>query len=140
AHPIIRNISTDTYTQLAKASDRYPGLVLRQGAYRKYPFNNAACHVIGMLGVVLKPDIDGPLNEREDELREYLPNDLIGRGGLEQLGEQTLRGTRGYVEFPSGKRDQVLEEKKAIAGGTLHTTIDIQLQGEVQYMFEHARM
>ena len=66
AHPIVRNISNDTYTRLAKASDRFPGLVLRQGAYRKYPFNNAGCHVIGMLGVVLAPDIDGPLNEQKD--------------------------------------------------------------------------
>src|SRR5262249_1789984 len=51
-HPIIRNISQQTYMRLAKAADKCPGLVLRPGTHRNYPYHRAGAHLIGSLGPV----------------------------------------------------------------------------------------
>jgi len=140
AHPIVRNISSDVYTRLAKEIDKYPGLVLKQGAARRYPYGSAACHLLGHLGVVDKEEIESAENQDADPLREYLPNDLVGRGGLEQLAEPSLRGTRGYVEFPAGEPNNVLFEQKGASGALVKTKIDIELQAQVQNLFAKAHV
>ncbi|HEX8524380.1 MAG TPA: penicillin-binding transpeptidase domain-containing protein [Tepidisphaeraceae bacterium] len=138
AHPIVRHIRSDTYTKLAKEIDQYPGLVLKEGSYRLYPRKEAACHVLGTVGVVDKKVLDSDENEVRDDLTRYLPNDVAGRGGIEQLAEPALRGTRGYVEFPAGQPDNILVEKKAVPGASVQTTIDIELAAEVQSFFRKA--
>jgi penicillin-binding protein 2 len=139
AHPVVRNISSDAYTRLAKEIDRYPGLVLREGTVRVYPQKDAACHVLGTVGTVDEKEI-GAINEAREEWNRYLSNDLAGRGGLEQLAEPTLRGTRGYVEFPAGETDNIVSEQKAVRGKDVRTTIDVELASEIQYFFKTAKI
>ncbi len=76
----------------------------------------------------------GPLAEDEYiELRVsgYLPDDLIGRTGVESVYEQYLRGTYGVreIERDAAQREiKVLAEKPALPGGSLVLTIDDRLQ------------
>ncbi len=140
SHPIVRNISSDTYTRLAKEIDRYPGLVLREGSVRVYPRKDAACHVLGTVGTVDDKELESAANEAREEWNRYLSNDLAGRGGLEQLAEPTLRGTRGYVEFPAGEPDNIVAEQKSIRGKDVQTTLDVDLVSEIQYFFNTARI
>lgn len=138
-HPIVRHIRPDTYTKLAKDIDQYPGLVLKEGSYRYYPYKEAACHALGMTSVVQKSVLDAQDNSKTN-LRRYLPTDLAGLGGIEQLAEPTLRGTRGYVEFPAGEPTNILVEQKAIPGKDVQTTIDVELEREIQEFFAHAQV
>ena len=140
AHVVVRNISPEAYTQLARDIDNYPGLVLRQGAVRRYPYGKAGCHLLGNVVVVQGSDLQDPQNQAMDDLREYLATDLIGHGGIEQLAEPTLRGTRGYVQYPAGRRDEILREQKPLPSQDVQTTIDIELQAEIQSFFEHAKV
>jgi penicillin-binding protein 2 len=139
AHPIVRNISSDTYTRLAKDIDKYPGLVLREGSVRVYPQNETACHILGTVGRVGDKELESAKNDRDDPGR-YLPNDLTGRGGLEQLAEPTLRGTRGYIEFPAGEPDNIVFEQKSTRGKDVQTTIDVDLVAEIQHFFQTAKV
>jgi cell division protein FtsI/penicillin-binding protein 2 len=139
AHPVVRNISQAVYTRLAKEAPRAPGLVLRQGTTRRYPFGRAGAHVLGMLSPVNRDDLHAQAHLLDDELRKYDFTDLIGRGGIEALAEPTLRGARGKVYRqigPNGPIDEVVSDP--VPGGDVKTTIDIELQGELQQMF--ARM
>ncbi len=139
-HPIIRNISQQVFMRLAKAAEHCPGLVLRPGTHRNYPYHKAGAHLIGSLGPVTKQDINADPNLGVDELRKYDFTDLIGRGGIEQLAEPTLRGTRGKVLRQIGKdKDDEMVTQPA-AGGDVKITIDIEMQDEIQRMFAQMKV
>lgn len=137
AHVILRNVDNATQVQLSRDADRYPGLVVRPGVKRFYPYGEVAAHVIGRLSKVLRSDLETDPNV-DDELRQYLPNDLVGRTGLEALAEQRLRGTRGRIErdVVSGA---ILSSIDAVAGGDVRTTLDIELQATIEQAFKQVK-
>jgi len=138
-HPIVKNITNETYLRLSREQARAPGLVLRAGTIRRYHHGKAGAHVLGLLTSVTRKDIDGAL-DLEDELRKYELTDLIGRGGIEGMCEAPLRGTRGKVLRQAGRTDQDKVISFPTPGRDVKTTIDIGLQGELQAMFEHMQV
>ncbi|HWE04762.1 MAG TPA: penicillin-binding transpeptidase domain-containing protein [Tepidisphaeraceae bacterium] len=136
-HVILRAVDSATQNELAKDIDRYPGLVLRPGAHRTYPYRDIACHLIGHIGRVGAEDVKD--NAKGNELRNYLPNDLIGKAGLESLCEPALRGSRGKMDRVAGE-DAVLASQDPVRGGDVRTTIDIELQGQIQSAFASAHI
>jgi penicillin-binding protein 2 len=134
-HPVVRNISPDAYMRLGLALPRCPGLSLRAGSHRKYPYGRAACHLLGTVSTVTKEDIDKDPEMELDSLRAYRFNDFVGRGGIEALCEPTLRGARGRAyKRDDGSSDQI--ETAPAPGGDVRSTIDIDLQDQIQHMFE----
>jgi penicillin-binding protein 2 len=130
-HIIIPNYS-DTNNELAKHIDDYPGLVLRAGKHRVYPFGPAGAHWVGRMNAVNAGDLeDDP--HAGDDLRAYLPNDQIGRGGIEGLCEETLRGTRGSVEYGGGGR--ILNRTEAKNGGDVRLSLDMNLEEAIMQAF-----
>jgi penicillin-binding protein 2 len=134
AHVIVNNISTDVHNQLKKRLEKFPGLLLRPSKHRIYPYGEVACHVIGHLAPVDKPDLDNDPNDG-NELLEYYPNDRIGRGGVEALCELTLRGQRGRIERLLG-HEEIHSQQEAQQGRTVKLTIDINLQNEIENAFK----
>ncbi len=49
----------------------------------------------------------------KDEQRAYLQRDLIGRTGLEAIGERTLRGTRGRIDYDLELREETVRIEHA---------------------------
>jgi penicillin-binding protein 2 len=133
-HVILSNIDNDTNNFLGKHIDDFPGLVLQPSMYRVYPYKDVAAHLIGHLAKVSQDDLRHDPNMGK-ELREYWPNDLIGKGGLEALCEQSLRGTRGRIERYFGDDNHIVGNVAAIAGQDVRSTIDMDLQQEVQNAF-----
>lgn len=138
AHVILRAIDTNTNNFLGKNIEKYPGLVLRASKHRVYPYNDAACHVLGHLSRVNREDLRADPNVGGDELRKYYPNDLIGRTGIEALGEPMLRGSRGSDEQIIGE-EKIINTLAAVPGRDVRMTIDIELQAQIQMSFERAR-
>jgi penicillin-binding protein 2 len=137
AHPIVKNISNETYLRLARESSRCPGLVLRAGTVRRYPQGTAGAHVLGLLSAVGQADLKADANYL-DPLRKYEFTDVIGRSGLERMCEPALRGVRGKLLRQSGRRDEIVESP--VPGRDVRATIDIGLQAELQRMFEHMKV
>lgn len=133
AHVIYTNVKPESYVRLQKQLDTLPGLVLRRGRARLYPYSSVASHVIGHLGPVdhgdLKRDPAGG-----NELLRYYPSDLIGRGGVEGLAERVLRGTRGKIERVAG-RDEVVSRIDPVGGKDVRLTIDMELQAQIEQAF-----
>lgn len=154
-HVILRAVNNGVRNELGKYIDRYPGLSLKPSTHRFYPWGDAACHVIGHLSRVTREDLDRDPNLGRDELRQYFPNDLIGRNGVEALCEQTLRGTRGKREriavsmIAAGGAKDASDEAGEVTpdgwkelpgqppqpGNDVRLTIDIELQSRIQSVF-----
>jgi penicillin-binding protein 2 len=138
AHVILSDIRTEDYNLLRKRIDELPGLVLRPGRTRRYPYAAVAAHTVGFLTSVNADDLRlDPF--REDELRCYYPHDRIGRSGLEALCEPLLRGERGLVRRISG-REQPIESRDPVPGRDVRSSIDIELTRQIEQAFVNWRI
>jgi cell division protein FtsI/penicillin-binding protein 2 len=133
-HPILRAIDNDAYVKLDKLRERCPGLELKKGTRRNYPYHDVACHVLGNLAPVMKEDLAADPNLTADEARRYFPNDYIGRNGIERLAERQLRGKRGQQTRVTGK-DTILETIDPVPGADVRITLDLELQMRVHEAF-----
>lgn len=138
AHAILPNADSTTCNELAKHADQFPGLVVRKGTVRYYPYGDVAAHVIGRLSRVDKEDLEKHEADEPDDLRRYWLNDDIGRTGIEALAEDQLRGTRGKIIAASG--DQPQKIIPAVPGHDVTTSIDIELEKQIQEMFHHVEL
>lgn len=137
-HPILTNVDASICNQLAKHADEYPGLVIRKSTVRYYPFGAAAAQVIGHLSAVNKSDLKGQAGSDSDDLGRYFLNDQIGRTGIEAMEESILRGRRGKIIPGNDERPQ--QTTAAIPGGDVTTTIDIELERQIQDLFHHTEL
>lgn len=96
---------------------------LEVDSIRQYPFKDAFAHVVGFIGQIT-----------EDELKEkkgYRGTDLLGKDGIEQSYEATLRGVDGkeLVEVDAmGKPMRKLGVTDPLPGKDITTTLDADLQ------------
>lgn len=138
-HIILHAIGLDVQNELGRHSAHYPGLSLRPGLHRYYPYEDVACHIIGHLGKVGAEDMKDHDPNYGNLRRQYFPNDDIGRGGLEWLCEPALRGTLGRVTSVTGESSSQTTDQP-VPGQTVHTTIDIDLQQDIQNFFASATL
>ncbi|MCP4378326.1 MAG: hypothetical protein GY794_19390, partial [bacterium] len=115
--------------------DKTVGASLRPDNRRRYPYRTTACHIIGFTTQVWKEDLDrhnisadkaGWFKRNEVNYRD---GDRIGRGGVELMSEQYLRGKRGY-RVRQGRK--MAQERPAAQGQDVHLTIDIRLQEDIE--------
>jgi penicillin-binding protein 2 len=101
-----------------------PGVSLRVGPKRFYPFGPLAAHLLGYVGEVSKTDL-------VQGAGDYTQGDLVGKAGLERAFDPDLRGKPGgqQVEVDAlGRRVRVLDAEPERSGGTLTLTLDRDLQ------------
>lgn len=121
-------LSPEKYARFEENMWRFSsGFYLQQRPIRVYPFN-AAAHVMGYVG-----EADSAIIARSGDF--YQPGDYVGRSGIEAFYERVLMGQRG-VQFLikdnknrlQGSYEQGVLDTAAIAGRSLRTYIDIQVQ------------
>lgn len=102
------------------------GVVLTKEPVRIYESLPGLSHVLGYVGKV-----------SEKELKQnstYQLTDNVGKSGVEQSYENSLRGTDGQeqIEVDSvGRIQRILATKEPVAGNNLYLTIDAALQNEI---------
>lgn len=111
----------------------YSGLVMEPFTSRYYFGGGIAPQALGYVSLI-QP-------EEADTFRRlgYRPDERIGRQGLEKWAEPFLSGTRGgalYVVNPEGARVTLLAETQPIPADALYTTLDKNLQLQVQQALE----
>ncbi len=132
-YTIVPALEPETITQLGKFLGKFPGLSLQPSTHRYYPYKEAGCHWIGNLAPVSKEERESDPNF-ENRLLRYDYADLIGRSGLEALAEPVLRGRRGIISRKIGS-GEVLDDQKALPGQDIRSSVDIELQRDVQNIF-----
>lgn len=128
---IAKNLNADALIQIEENIPKDSGFEVVFESSRFYPYQNSASHAIGYVGAISEQfEI-----EEYVEYKQYDVKDVVGKTGLEQSFEDTLRGSKGkelvYTNV-YGQTTDVIEEINATPGNNLNTTIDIRFQMEVE--------
>lgn len=133
---IAKDVCETTIINLEERSSDFIGVEVAAESLRVYPNNNTASHILGYLGQISD-------SEKEDYVKNkgYRPSDMIGKTGIEQAYESTLKGTDGVetVEVnANGERTRVISSTPAVKGNDVYLTIDLELQKTAEDALERA--
>jgi penicillin-binding protein 2 len=135
---IAHDISYAQLSILEESWDRLKGIEVGVEPLRHYPYHELFAHVVGYVGEITQEELD--------DKPEHAIDDYLGRMGLEEYYEASLRGKDGieYVEVDAwGKEVGTIDEKRpipAIYGNDLHTTLDCGLtQAVATYLEEYEK-
>ncbi len=114
-----------SFVESHRDSQTFPEMELIHTQPRLYPKDGLAAHVLGYVGEINDQELNS------SEFARYRPGDIIGKAGLEREYNDILMGVDGQRRVTvdnMGNEHQVLEEKPAVAGKNLTTTLDLDLQ------------
>jgi penicillin-binding protein 2 len=124
------DLTVPTVARLSELLNDLPGVDLEPQPIRDYPLQTGGAHLFGYVGQI-----------NEDEYKAlkgkgYLPNDVIGKDGLESQYDQYLRGAPGGQQIVVDAAGQVIADAKlpskpAVPGDALVTAVDARLQNIV---------
>lgn len=113
---------------VAENPRQFAGVTLTAAIRRTYPQPGvSAGHLLGFLGATSADDLAAH--------PELTAADRVGRGGLEQQYDAMLRGTSGERGLRVNARGEIVSEadnRPAVPGQTLVTSIDARLQAAVE--------
>ncbi len=135
-------IKKDVDTKIAmalQANQLYlPGVeVSDETLIRQYPAGPEFSHVLGYVGPVTEEEYNAGRDPEGNTLNDlYLPTDMVGRGGLEEALEESLRGRRGikWVQTDAhGAQVSEIEQRRlsSSSGLTAVLTLDRDFQKAV---------
>jgi penicillin-binding protein 2 len=124
--PIGGEVSEATALFALEHIEDFPGVVLEPMPVRIYPLGETAAHIVGYIGAPSDQDLRRP---------EIDQNDRVGKFGVEREYDRLLRGSPGSITYRINARGEVLgvvEEIPPTPGGTVITTIDMDVQGVLE--------
>jgi penicillin-binding protein 2 len=128
---VLGNATREQVAKLEEHRAVLPGLVVQSEPRRVYPHGLAVAHLVGYVGEVDQSDLD------EDRFAGARLGSVVGRSGLEQEYDDTLRGTPGMRYIEVDARGRLVRDQGAAPtlpsrpGSGLTTTIDLDLQAFV---------
>ena len=120
---------------LEEHQDEFPAVSFDETGSRRYVEGNLAPHLLGYLGQISPEELTDP------SFSDYLPGQLVGRGGVEQAYEEFLRGQDGRVKEEidaGGDVKKLLGEVDPTPGNDVVLAVDAQIQQLVQDTLEEA--
>jgi penicillin-binding protein 2 len=132
---VVADAPFDVVSELEERRLTLPGIVIQTEPKRHYPDSGVVAHLVGIVGEVTEQD---RANRRGNPLRL---GSLIGKDGLERAYDDTLRGDDGMRSIEVSALGYVVREASAVpilnpvAGSTLRTTIDLDLQRYIARVF-----
>jgi penicillin-binding protein 2 len=127
---IATDVPDATARLLSEAGDALPGVEVTIEARRQYPEGTLVSQLLGYTGPV-SPDQLPTLRSEG-----YLPDDLLGKAGIEASYETQLRGTYGQRTIEKDAAGRKVEDLQTVvqaqSGDSLRLTIDTKVQAEAQ--------
>ncbi|MCB0415451.1 MAG: penicillin-binding protein 2 [Bdellovibrionales bacterium] len=133
---IKENLSLDEVVRVKKLRLYHEGLDIHPIVVRHYPLGENGAQLFGYVGEISKRQISRMNNKYKGQIR-FEQGDIIGKSGLEQKWESSVRGKNGirFVEVDArgrGAKDAVnilgFNSKPAQQGNNLVLTIDKDIQ------------
>ena len=120
--PIVDILSSDEkLTTLVNRNDE--GIIINQKTSRVYNGGEAFGRLIGYVGPITAEELESKSD------KGYTQTSLIGKAGIEQVYEDTLRGEDGAEIYLSRNNEEISILKKEVVNGTdIKLTIDSTLQ------------
>lgn len=125
---VANRLSWAEVSTVAANSPVLPGVVPGVGHERMYPFGTSTAHVVGYVGPVSDYDLKR-IDDRDPLLK--IPRYQIGKTGVENKLERTLRGSAGIRRIEVNSVGRVVRELDRVAsasGQDLQLTLDNRLQ------------
>ncbi len=136
--PVLRNISHESAMRLEIELANFPGFNLIATTERSYPSAALSLsHVLGYAGKITAIELDD-LAEKG-----YRPIDVVGKTGIEQNSEPSLRGTPGkqVLEVDAiGNELAVISKTDSIAGTDITLGIDLGFQKFIETRIQETLM
>ena len=133
---MLRAVPAETYMRLDEVKYKFPGFRGQVRSIRDYPVN-AGGNLLGYVSEVNQAYMD-------KHPGEYRSGDYAGMTGIEAARETELRGEKGYHIYQRNSRNQIeqpykdgAEDKEAIPGHDIVTTIDATLQQYGQQLMQN---
>lgn len=127
---IAMDISDESVAELNEHSSELMGIDVVVDSIRVYNDAEYFAHIIGYIGNISTDEMK-TYNEELSEENQYSSNDMIGKIGLEQKYESTLRGKNGIEEIYVDNLGKIIErtnEQESVPGQDIYLTIDSELQ------------
>ncbi|MGL6186646.1 MAG: penicillin-binding transpeptidase domain-containing protein [Clostridium chrysemydis] len=100
-----------------------PGIMLNEKVGRTYINDEAFGRLIGYVGPITKEELD------KNKDKGYTETSIIGKAGIEQVYEDTLKAKDGYeILIASGDSNKTLLKTDAVQGKNVKLTIDSNVQ------------
>lgn len=126
---ICYELSEDTVAKIEENISNATGIMVSKQPIRYYPFGESAAHILGYIGkIATDAEVQTYVKEKK-----YLPNEFIGKTGVEQSFESTLHGISGketVLVDSFGNRTEVVDRQEPKAGNNIYLTVDMNLQLE----------
>ena len=120
----IKKVSADN-TELKNQLLEIPGIKITSVDARVYPLGEEAAHLIGYVQAISAEEL------KQKEGKGYNSSSIIGKAGLEQAYEDTLRGIDGteiYIADENGNKLKTLAKQDKKDGTDVKLTIDSLIQ------------
>ncbi len=126
---LLDDLAPEEYARLIERLPVTSPLQVYTSSTRHYPFNTAAAHTLGYVGVNSDPEVEDFPGE---DLTTFKMKGSVGRTGLEKIFDDQLQGESGgaiYRVDPAGyKVDLPVEKRLPVQGHNITTSLDIELQ------------
>jgi len=99
---MLSNLSDEQAARFAVRRHQFPGVDIREGLIRHYPYGEAAAHAIGYVASISAADLE------VIERREYAATSHMGKTGIERGFEFELHGEVGYRQQVVNAQGRVL--------------------------------
>ncbi len=129
---IADRLSWQDFAEIAVNAPALPGITPEVGLSRYYPLGADFAHVVGYVGPV--SDFDLQRIDDDDPLLQ-IPRFQIGKTGVENRLERTLRGSAGTKRIEVNAAGRVMRElgrEEGRAGSNIQLTVDYALQNYVE--------
>lgn len=123
----IKKVSADN-TELKEKLLQIPGIKITSVDARVYPLGEEAAHLIGYVQAISAEEL------KQKEGKGYSSSSIIGKAGLEQAYEDTLRGIDGteiYIIDENGNKLKTLAIQDKKDGTDVKLTIDSTIQKQL---------
>ncbi|SMY08816.1 penicillin-binding protein 2 [Flavimaricola marinus] len=133
---IVDRVSWEDIAKVTVNAPALPGIIADVGLSRHYPQGADTAHVVGYVGPV--SDYDLSRIDDQDPLLQ-IPKFQIGKTGVENKLEQTLRGSAGTRRIEVNALGRVMRELDRIegqSGADVQLTLDMKLQSYVEARLE----
>lgn len=135
ATTVATDVSDETVAQIMENSADLEGVSIAETTIRKYVDSVYFSHILGYTGKISEDEYSA----LSDDKSGYTRNSVVGKAGIEQEMETTLKGRDGVKNVfinNLGKVIEVNSQTDPVAGNNLYMTIDKDLQKAVYNLLE----
>lgn len=133
---LARNISDKTVAYIMENNQSLIGIDIGQDWERTYTGGEAFSHILGYVGKISSEEME----KYADSDRDYTPDSIVGKSGIEQYMESELQGLNGEKQIVVNNVGKVVGEKniikETVSGKDVYLSIDKDLQIAVYHILE----